>query len=299
LSVSLSFAACSAKYGAAEVKEALRLAQCVIDLAGGDSTMGSLFFGSPLALAIMFRGCVRSGLGIPGWRADFSEAISMARGSDVMTRAVVVFYICVSGIPYGTMQSDATLLRETGEILDLAQRSGDETTLSAAQSARGIALAYREAPECDTGVALLRQVREDSLRGRFSLPMLSYVDIELARARLRSGDLDEAIALVRPYARLNHDEMSTFGAAVTVLVESLLRRGGDAAINEAADAVTDLTTFAASSDFVVFDVLVLRLRALIARAQRDEIGYRQLVDRYRAMAESFGYEGHIAMAAAM
>ena len=37
--------------------------------------------------------------------------------------------------------------------------------------------------------------------------MLPYVDIELARAKLRSGDLDEAIALVRPYASLNQDEV--------------------------------------------------------------------------------------------
>jgi adenylate cyclase len=86
---------------------------------------------------------------------------------------------------------------------------------------------------------------------------------------------------------------------VSVLVESLLRRGGDAAVKEATDAVTDLTTFAAGSDFVVFDVLVLRLRALIARAHGDEIAYRKLVDRYRATAESFGYDGHIAMAEAM
>jgi ATP/maltotriose-dependent transcriptional regulator MalT len=129
--------------------------------------------------------------------------------------------------------------------------------------------------------------------------MLPYVDIELARAKLRSGDLDEAIALVRPYASLNQDEGSTLGVAVAVLVESLLLRGGDAALNEAENAVADLTTFAARSDFVVFDGVVLRLRALLAQAQGDESAYRQLVDRYRAMAESFGYEGHIAMAAAM
>jgi hypothetical protein len=299
LTVSLSFAACLAKYGAAEAKEALRLAQRVIDLADGDPTMGGLFFGSPLALAIMFRSCVRNGLGTPGWRADFREAISMARGSEVMARAAVLFYICVSGIPYGTMHSDATLLTETSETLDLAQRSGDEMTLSAAQSARGIALAYREAPECDAGVVLLRQVRDESLRGHFSLLMLPYVDIELARAKLRSGDLDEAIALARPYARLNQNEISTFGTAVSVLVESLLRRGGDSAVKEATDAVTDLTTFAGGSDFVVFDVLVLRLRALIAGAHGDEIAHRKLVDRYRATAESLGYDGHIAMAEAM
>jgi adenylate cyclase len=82
-------------------------------------------------------------------------------------------------------------------------------------------------------------------------------------------------------------------------VESLLRRGGSAAINEAENAVTDLASFAAGSPYVVFDVLVLRLRALLARAHGDESAYREFVDRYRAMAESLGYEGHVAMAASM
>ncbi len=42
-----------------------------------------------------------------------------------------------------------------------------------------------------------------------------------------------------------------------------------------------------------------RLRALLARARGDDVAYRDLVQRYRAMAESLGYEGHIAWAEAM
>jgi hypothetical protein len=38
---------------------------------------------------------------------------------------------------------------------------------------------------------------------------------------------------------------------------------------------------------------------LLARARGDESAYRELVDRYRAMSESHGYEGHLAMAATM
>jgi adenylate cyclase len=298
LTVSLSFAPAAAKYGAGEPEEALRLAQRIIDLADGDPAMGSLFFGSPLVFAIMLRGCIRCGLGTPGWRADWNTALAMARETDIMTRAIVLFYICVIGIPYGTLQSDA-LLTETAEVLELAERSGAETTLSGARAARGLALAYREAPECDAGIALLGQVREETLRERFSRPMLPYVDIELARAKARSGELDGAIELARPYARLDQDEIGVFGLAVWVLVESLLRRGGSAAINEAENAVTDLASFAAGSPYVVFDVLVLRLRALLARAHGDESAYREFVDRYRAMAESLGYEGHVAMAASM
>ena len=48
-----------------------------------------------------------------------------------------------------------------------------------------------------------------------------------------------------------------------------------------------------------FDVPLLRLRALAALAQGDEAGYREFADRYRAMATSLGFEGHMALADAM
>jgi len=44
---------------------------------------------------------------------------------------------------------------------------------------------------------------------------------------------------------------------------------------------------------------VLRLRALLAQARRDTDSYRAYRDRYRAMATSLGYQGHMAIAAAM
>jgi hypothetical protein len=252
-----------------------------------------------LVLAIMLRGCIRCGLGTPGWREDFNEAMAKARDADVATRAIVIFYICLIGIPYGTLQSDEALLTETAETLELAERSGGETMLSCARGARGLALAFRESPQCEEGLALLTQVREVTLRERFSLPVLSSIDIEFARVKMKSGELDRAIEIVRPYARLARDENGIFGLAVWVLVESLLRRGGSAAITEAENAVAELESFAAGSGYVVLDVLVLRLRALLARAHGDESAYRETVGRYLALSESHGYEGHLAMAATM
>jgi adenylate cyclase len=43
----------------------------------------------------------------------------------------------------------------------------------------------------------------------------------------------------------------------------------------------------------------LRLRALVARARGDEATYRDFADRYRAMATSLGFEGHMKLADAM
>jgi hypothetical protein len=51
--------------------------------------------------------------------------------------------------------------------------------------------------------------------------------------------------------------------------------------------------------FVLYDLVLLRLRALVACAHGDELAYREFVDRYRAMATSLGFERHVAMAEAM
>jgi adenylate cyclase len=44
---------------------------------------------------------------------------------------------------------------------------------------------------------------------------------------------------------------------------------------------------------------VLRLRALVARARGDKPTYRELVERYRAMAAPFGLKGSMAWAEGM
>jgi hypothetical protein len=47
------------------------------------------------------------------------------------------------------------------------------------------------------------------------------------------------------------------------------------------------------------DIWRLRLRALLAQAHGDETAYRDYRDRYRAMARSLGFEGHLEWAEAM
>ncbi len=87
--------------------------------------------------------------------------------------------------------------------------------------------------------------------------------------------------------------------ATGVLVDALLRRDGDGDIDEAGAAIERLAALGFSSDFVAFELHVVRLRALIAQATGDHDRYRELADRYRAMATSLGYHGHIAAAEAM
>jgi adenylate cyclase len=87
--------------------------------------------------------------------------------------------------------------------------------------------------------------------------------------------------------------------ATTVLVEALLQRGGEGDPAEAQDAIDHLAAIPTNPGFVLNEITLLRLRALLARARGDEASYRDYRDRYRAMATSLAFEGHIAMAEAM
>jgi hypothetical protein len=87
-------------------------------------------------------------------------------------------------------------------------------------------------------------------------------------------------------------------AAPVALVETLLDRGTDDDLAEA-DAIERLAASPADEGLVIRDIWLLRLRALLARAHSDETNYRHYRDRYRAMATSAGFEGHMAWAEAM
>jgi hypothetical protein len=76
---------------AGEFGEILRWSQTVIELARCDPAKGAGFsVGSPLAIALAFRGAARWWLGRPGWRQDLHDAVAMARRSDPATLASVV-----------------------------------------------------------------------------------------------------------------------------------------------------------------------------------------------------------------
>jgi adenylate cyclase len=55
----------------------------------------------------------------------------------------------------------------------------------------------------------------------------------------------------------------------------------------------------AGSAWVTRDLFVLRLCALLARARADDMVYREQRDRYRAMANELGFEGHMQWAREM
>jgi hypothetical protein len=87
--------------------------------------------------------------------------------------------------------------------------------------------------------------------------------------------------------------------ATGVLVETLLERGADDDVAGAEAAIERLADAPADEGLVIREVCLLRLRALLARAHGDAAAYVHLRDRYRDMATSLGFEGHMKWAEAM
>ncbi len=68
---------------------------------------------------------------------------------------------------------------------------------------------------------------------------------------------------------------------------------------EAQEAIHRLANLPDDQGSAIREITLLRLRALLARACGDDVAYRQLVERYREMASSLEFEGHMEMAEAM
>ena len=70
-------------------------------------------------------------------------------------------------------------------------------------------------------------------------------------------------------------------------------------MQDARAAVEKLAALTTDPGYLLQEIWLLRLRALLARADGDEGSYRDYRDRYRDMANSLGFEGHMALAEAM
>jgi adenylate cyclase len=293
LTVGLLFGAVVAKWEAGESAASLQLAQRVIDSAHGDPAMGDLIVGSPLALALAMRGSVRSCLGHPGWKDDLNEAVAMARAYDPFSRALTVMFRALP-IGYGALLPDAAALRETAEVLDVAQRSGDDFTLANAQLARGALLVQQDGGDRGHGFDLLAAVRRAALQQRFTVSAMWFEDTLIAKEKCRSGDIDDAIELSRSVVDglLEAGNMIWSGLATSTLVDLLLQRAAQGDHDEAQAAIDRLATVPTEPDFILHALPLLRLRALLAQANGDHETYRDYRDRYRAMAASVGFEGH-------
>ena len=218
-----------------------------------------------------------------------------------MSHALVI-YAHGFAIASGVLLADDAALRDVEKALAIAERSSEDFTLGLARWALGVALVHRESlAERERGLAVLGQVRDMCLEGRFYLFVLPMLDVWVARERARCGDRDGGI----PQMCAAIDDLFRAGQqlyavpATGFLVETLLERGTRGDVAEAEAVIERLAAAPADEGLVIQEIWLLRLRALLARAHGDNAAYTQLRDRYRDMAKTLGYEGHIEWAEAM
>jgi hypothetical protein len=225
----------------------------------------------------------------------------MARTTDPVSLAthVAYKYVFIAG---GVLLADDAALTEIGQALQVAERSIDDIALVLVRIAEGIALIHRGGEDAKRGFEVLAQLREMCVKHQYALNTVPMLDVYAALNKAALGDSDDdAVRQLRAIA----DDLFTTGnlgnavVATVALVETLLARGGDDDLAEAEVAVDRFGNVSVDWPWAGRDITLLRLRALLAKAHGDETGYRDHRDRYRAMATSLGFEGHMAWAEAM
>jgi hypothetical protein len=198
------------------------------------------------------------------------------------------------------LRADDSALRAIEKDVQTAEATSNDTALSLAEYALGVALLGRDtAADRRRGLELMMQARDIWLRER-ALFMLPVTELFAAREKASRGDRDAAIPVMRKAVDDLH-QAGRLGYGVWgtgILVETLLDRDAEGDLAEAQAAIDRLANLLDDGS-AVRDITLLRLRALLSRARGDDVAYRDVLSRYRAMAESLGFEGHIAWAEAM
>jgi adenylate cyclase len=302
MTVGLFYAAAQAKWEAGEASEGLRFAQRIIDLADGDHTMGSFVIGSPLAWATAVKGAAGMCLGRPGWRDDLDAAVALARSvGGKTTRPFVELYRYAAATQNGAVLPDAHDVAQAAETLEFAKHSANNNAVAYALLNRATTLIQNDAEDTALGLEFLADAREMIVNEQLIVTLRRMSDIEVARERARSGNLDGAIDLATTVLAEQFDtgEMVFRGPATTVLVEALLSRGSAADLKDAELAMDRLAAVPTEPGFVLHELPVLRLRALLARVRGDESSYQRFLERFRDRAAEADFEGYLAQAVAM
>ena len=303
LTVGLSFPVIYAKIEYGEWGDVLRWSQRGVELADGDPAKGGFVIGSPLAIALTTRAAARYCLGRPGWQEDVRQGLAMGRGADPLSYAGAVAYVYFPGILAGALVPDDSAMREIKDAVQIAERAADDLALDLARVTLGVALVHRDTDtDRSRGHDLLAEVSEALQRREHNLADLPLVNALLASETARRGDPDEAIRLLR--AIVDHlfreGRLLLWGIRATaILVQTLLTRDAEGDTADAEAAIERVAAAPADDGLVIRDVWLLRMRALLAQSRGNDVAYRDLVGRYRAMAESLGFEGHIAWATEM
>jgi len=225
----------------------------------------------------------------------------MARRSNPETLSAAVCWTYAHAMLYGVLRADDSVVRAGEDALRTAHTASSDRAVGLAAYTLAVGLLNRDAAaDRHRGLELMTQVRDIWLRKRVHF-LIPVTDLWTARETARRGDPDSAVPVMRQAV----DELRQAGNlfygvwGTGVLVETLLERGAEADVREAEETIDRSASLWPDDDSPVREIMLLRLRALLAQARGDDVACRDLVSRYRTMAESLGFEGHIAWAEAM
>ncbi|MDT5099525.1 MAG: hypothetical protein QOC76_3262, partial [Mycobacterium sp.] len=135
----------------------------------------------------------------------------------------------------------------------------------------------------------------------YAMNAVPGMELYQARRLGAQGDFDGAVVRARSGLDDVFRTCDFFNAdaGTSTLVEALLARCTNDDLAEAEAAIERLAALRSGTAWATRDCYVLRLRTLLAQARGDDAAYRELRDRYRAMANELGFEGHMKWATEM
>jgi hypothetical protein len=224
----------------------------------------------------------------------------MARDADPISRAVAVTYTYANAIACGVIAVDDLALRDIDDALQSAERAADDLALATALYVKASALWNLGPVEHEKAVNLLGRFFEMAVSGRYYPFMLPVAEMRFAEERISRGDRGAVPLLVAGLDELYDSGLLSYCPWGTdLLVEALLKGGTEKDIQDAGVALDRLSALSRLDGSVFRDLILLRSRALVARARGDEAGFRDFATRYRDMAVSHDYAGHMAIAEEM
>jgi hypothetical protein len=155
--------------------------------------------GSPLTAALVWRGAARWWQGRPGWREDLDDAAAMARTGSPTTRAAVVTWK-YAALQYGVLRVDDATVRLIEDTTESATGASN-VAIAIVKYTLGAALLNRDAlADRQRRLEIMAQARDVCARepAPFLVPVADVWD---ARKRVRSGDRDHVIAVMRAAER--------------------------------------------------------------------------------------------------
>ena len=207
----------------------------------------------------------------PTEKRRFNEMVQLVEPKAKMLRAAAVLA--------QELGDSGVVVYDTAEALEVAQQFGDDFTLTTCEFVRGTVLVRCADGDRERGFELLAKAARLALEHRYTIIAAWCADLDVATEKHRRGDDDTAIELAEDVLEneLRCGEHINLGWTITILVESLLHRGGEGDIDAAQGAVDRLATLPAEPGFVYHDLPLLRLNALLARARGENAAYPNFV----------------------